>query len=256
MGKLRAMCCFSRPVDFVADTGIFARHARQGRQLLVYGMKVGASEALAMILPIPVAAGSAEGAVDFINLEGYPVFFDDLAAGFARRSFLAGAAKSVQPGDVRTLKVERVGSFVASFVPTVRDFARLDPRFRLSDGVWKRLGQYAKYGFAVFQLRKGAGRIHPMAFSFPAATPERLFFPTVHIHDGEVHPEAEFDHTLYCQVTKAGLGSLLHWEESGRPASGFVNAAKARGVVEPERHVFRRELRGMLANVDTVLRAA
>lgn len=249
------MCCFSRRVDFVADTGIFARPTRQGRQLLVYGMKVGAPEDLALILPLPVATGTPEDGVNFINLEGYPGLFDDLAAGFRVRgeTFSLGASAGRAAG---TLKVESVGSFVASFVPTVRDFARLDARFRLSDAIWKPLGQYAKYGFAVFQLKKGAGRIHPMAFSFPSAAPEQLFFPTVHIHDGEVHPKAEFDHTLYCQVGRTGLSSLMHWEESWQPAAKFINPAKARGVIEPDRHVFRRSLKGMLANVDTLLRVA
>jgi len=53
------------------------------------------------------------------------------------------------------LKVEQVGSFEASFVPTLADFQRLDPRFRLPDTVWQQLGRYAKYGFAIFQLKKG-----------------------------------------------------------------------------------------------------
>ena len=30
------MCCFSRPVEFVAATGIFARPSAEGRQVLVY----------------------------------------------------------------------------------------------------------------------------------------------------------------------------------------------------------------------------
>jgi hypothetical protein len=34
----------------------------------------------------------------------------------------------------------------------------------------------------------------------------------VHIHDGDVHQEAEFDHVLYCQ--RMGQENLSHWEES------------------------------------------
>jgi hypothetical protein len=220
-------------------------------------MKIGAPEPLAMILPIPVAAGTAENAVEFINLEEYPHLFADLAKGFPvpkseGRVFALGAA----PAPQGILKVENVGKFEASFVPTVADFDRLDPRFRLPSSVWKKLGQYSKFGFAVFQLKKGEGKVHPMAFTFPSATPDRIFFPTVHIHDGEVHPKADFDHMLYCQVPKQGLKSLLEWSESDRPAEKFVEIAKARGVVDPERHVFRQALRGKLANVDTVLRVA
>jgi hypothetical protein len=135
------MCCFSRPVQFVSETSIFARPTRQNRQLLAYGMKVGAAEDLAMILPIPVAAGTREDGVDFINLEKYPNLFADLAHGFEPMTLSAGVFGMKGPSRGGTLKVERVGRFVASFVPTVADFGRLDPRFRLPDAVWKRLGQ-------------------------------------------------------------------------------------------------------------------
>src|SRR5207248_7445223 len=95
------------------------------------------------------------------------------------------------------LNVVDVGSFEASFVPTIPDFERLDERFRLPTGTWDQLPQYKQYGFTVFKLKPGAKVIHPMAFEFPRAAPARLFFPTVHIHDGKVHDTATFDHALY-----------------------------------------------------------
>ena len=76
------MCCFSRPVDLVAGTNIFARSAKEGRQFLVYSMTVKAGEDLAMILPIPVPKGTNEDAVSFINLEKYPHFFEEMVLGF------------------------------------------------------------------------------------------------------------------------------------------------------------------------------
>lgn len=42
-------------------------------------------------------------------------------------------------------------------------------------------------GFAVLKLRAGNLHAHPMAFSFPRRTDRALFFPTLHIHDGEAH---------------------------------------------------------------------
>src|SRR5688500_15135536 len=78
----RAMCCFSRPVEFVSATRIFARPTADGRQVLVYRMQFGASEALAMILPIPVAAGSGEKAVRFADLSKYGLFFTMMERGF------------------------------------------------------------------------------------------------------------------------------------------------------------------------------
>lgn len=209
-----------------------------------------------MILPIPVAAGTPEDGVTFINLQKYPSLFADLAKGFEPVTLSADVYAAGNRTFARTLKVEHVGSFVASFVPTVRDFGRLDPRFRLPDAAWKRLQQYEKFGFAVFQLKKGAGHVHPMAFAFPTARPDRLFFPTVHIHDGEVHPKAHFDHSLYCQVGRIGLRSFFSWEESQAPADNFITIERAQGLVTADQHVRRRKLIGNLPNEDTWLRVA
>src|SRR5947209_4706052 len=145
----RAMCCFSRKVEAVADTNIFARAAKDGRQYLVYGMRFKAGEDLAMILPIPVPKASPDDAVRFINLEKYPTFFDDLHRGFpepVRKSDMR--SKSPAAGSLsKPLPVVAVGSFVASFVPAVKDFSRLDAQFRLPDGVWPKLPQYRDFGF-------------------------------------------------------------------------------------------------------------
>lgn len=41
-------------------------------------------------------------------------------------------------------------------------------------------------------------------FEFPTRHPDRLFFPTLHIHDGAVKPFARFAHTLYAQGKDPG----------------------------------------------------
>src|SRR6266478_4690095 len=98
------MCCFSRPVDRVANTNIFARSGKEGRQFLVYSMSLSAKEDLAMILPIPVPKKSKDDAVRFINLEKYPDFFKDLRAGFpSSRGTKNGRATLEAPAG--TLKV-------------------------------------------------------------------------------------------------------------------------------------------------------
>src|SRR5262245_5018156 len=199
------MCCFSKKVDVVADTNIFARSAKDNRQYLVYSMQFKAAEDLAMILPIPVPKDSPDDAVRFINLEKYPAFFDDLRKGFpeppAKKDDSRGPKDAPKP--LPALPVIEVGSFVASFVPAIKDFARLDAQFRLPDGVWEKLPQYKEFGFAVFKLKKpekGTQKVHPMAFEFPRALKDVLLFPTVHIHDGTVPAKAGFDHALFCQV--------------------------------------------------------
>ena len=243
------MCCFSRPVDYVRATQIFARPAKGGGQYVVYSMNFKAADDLAMILPVPTPKASKEDAVTFINLEKYPDFFDDLRSGFPEPP--AGRAKNGPPPPLAAapkLKVVEVGSFVASFVPTVKDFARLDEQFRLPDGTWDQLPQYKDYGFAVFKLKKGEQKVHPMAFEFPRADGRKLFFPTVHIHDGKVHDRAGFDHVLYCQGADTGM----RWQESPQPAEMFLKKLdQAKGVVDGKAHVYRLQMIGAYKNQDT-----
>src|SRR5688500_6515076 len=141
------MCCFSQPVEDVSSTRIFAR-VSGGRQLLAYQMKFAAAGDVAMVLPIPSPAGSAENAVAFIDLTVDPWFFSQLAAAFASTGSL-GAPEASAGLAIDGLVVHEVGSFEASFVPAARDFVRLDARFRLSPEVLAALPKYADWGFVV-----------------------------------------------------------------------------------------------------------
>jgi hypothetical protein len=251
------MCCFSQPVDLIADTNIFARASKDGKQYLVYAMTMSAKEDLAMILPIPTPKDSKENAVKFINLEKYADFFMDMRGGFpVPKPPRALGDKSKDDGDSLTLKVVTVGAYDATFVPAVKDFSRLDERFRLPTEVWDKLPQYKDFGFVVFKLKKtekekGAGKVHPMAFEFPRADAKKLFFPTVHIHDGKVHDKAGFDHALYCQ--SSGEDLMMKWVESPQPAGMFMNIEKSLGILEKDGHCYKRELRGQLKNEDTIV---
>ncbi|HZV35537.1 MAG TPA: hypothetical protein VFB72_13270, partial [Verrucomicrobiae bacterium] len=123
-----------------------------------------------MVLPLPVKPGTGEDGVHFISLKDYPDFFDDLENGFppppSERA--TDSALAAPPAQAAPLPVVQVGDFEASFVPTEKDFSRLDPRFRLPKDAWKKLPGYHDYGFAVFKLKpRGLQKVHPMAFSFP-----------------------------------------------------------------------------------------
>ena len=123
------MCCFSQPVDRVSDTSIFAR-GMNGRQVLVYSMAYAARNDLAMVLPLPVPPCPREDAVRFLNLEEYPTFFVDMRRAFADRHTMRMpfGGETFELSDTG-LEVHEVGDFEASFVPTLGDFERLDPRF-------------------------------------------------------------------------------------------------------------------------------
>ncbi len=250
------MCCFSGKVEHVADTKIFARNAGRGRQYLVYEMEFESTADVAMILPLPIPLKSMEGDVRFINLAEYKDFFRDLESGFpqprAKESgnFGGGGFGGGQP----KLAVVDVGEFEASFVPTVRDFDRLDERFKLPSDVWlKELPQYRDWGFAVFKLKANSRHVHPMAFEFPRRKPDQLFFPTVHIHDGQVHDVAEYDHALYLQITGPQPAKFFGWRESPRPAANFMKVAKSQSVISGSAHVHRLEIKGEQKNRDVLV---
>jgi hypothetical protein len=244
------MCCFSDVIRDVSDTNIFARNDAEGRQFLVYQMNYDAERELAMILPVPVPIDSPENAVKFINLEKYPEFFEHLARAIDTGDTKADAGEDEDP----KLKVVQVGDYVASFVPAVKDFSRLDEQFRLPSHIWtKTVPQYADYGFVVFQLKPGRRRVHPMAFKFPRRNPNRLFFPTMHIHDGKVHESAAFDHILFCQFTNDTRPTRFTWEESKGPAKGFVDIKRSHGIVDANEHVYYRFIHGRKQNIDVLV---
>ena len=246
------MCCFSGPVSYVGNTRIFARKLTQDRQAIIYAMAVSSDHDVAMVLPLPVKAGSGEASMKFYNFDRYPTLFEDMEKGFpAPRSPVPAAFAAGPVSRSAPLAVQNVGSFEASFVPTISDFERLDRRFRLPDGTWEKLPGYQKFGFAVFKLKKGASNVHPMAFSFPTSEPGHLFFPTVHIHDGKVHKTAEFDHRLYCQA--AGI-SFPNWIESSQVPLQHMKVGDTHGLVAESEHLHRRWLSGNKTNTDLVLK--
>ena len=244
------MCCFSGKIESVTDTRIFARLDAFGRQFVIYAMSIGTPEDVAMILPVPIVPCSGENALSFINLENYSSLFDDMRWGFPVHGNWGGGPVAAAAG--KPLAVQKIGAYEASFIPTTADFERLDKRFRLPDNIWQNLPDYQHFGFAVFKLQRGTHNVHPMAFSFPSAMPDRLFFPTLHIHDGEVHEKAEFDHTLYCQGADS---KPEEWLESKSNASQFMKPELTSGIVLPAERVYKRRLDGELANTDWVVKA-
>jgi hypothetical protein len=243
------MCVFSQNVRHVSATRIFGRISGQ-LQYLTYEMRLVAETEVAMILPLPIRAGGSMP-VTFIDLSDYPDFFTDLERCFPRpvtRSLDLGGAVA----GAGSIPVHRVGAFDASFVPSLAEFGRLDPRFRLSDEVWRKL-PYSDFGFAVFQLRPGDSRVHPMALSFTTRHPSAVFFPTAHVHDGAVHSIARFDHSLYVQGALESAdwkrGSVLPGDVMD--FGNRVIADRTRGIVEASSPVFGRELSGALPNGDT-----
>jgi hypothetical protein len=156
------------------------------------------------------------------------------------------------------LKVHNVGAFEGSFVPTINDFDRLDARFQFPPGtlgVMQRM--YQDYSFAVFKLKPGRNqKVHPMAFKFHSRYDDRIFYPTVHIHNG-TFPEVErFDHAIYSQVPSVKLQKELEDaktssvdEVSQCKLTDLISASACCGVLT-EAPGFKMEIKGRYSNQD------
>ena len=190
-----------------------------------------------MALPLPVVPGSADDAVKFISLEDYTAFFSHLDALFPGEAVPASLSLELALDDDLTLEIHEVGAFEASFVPSIADFSRLDERFRIAPEIWGQVEGYRDYGFAVFKLKKGSHQhVHPMALAFPTRSPEQVFFPTLHIHDGAYHPDAEFSHALFCQVDEDVMPTEQRLPATPRrdiEIPSFGSVAVARTVESP-----------------------
>jgi hypothetical protein len=244
------MCCFSGPVQQVGSTRIFARMIAPARQAIVYELRLSAASPVAMVLPVPTPPKSPDDAMQFVSLEKYPTLFDDLARCFDPPS-RGMAPQGFGPGPISGgIPVHAVGAFEASFVPTLADFVRLDPRFRMPAGTLDRTPGYADWGFAVFQLAatRGPTPIHPMAFVFPTRFDRHLFFPTLHIHDGAIHREADFDHALYAQ----GLApaSSTNGEYTEATSLYAVKRDKVKDLIDATQSAWRRVIKGRQFNDD------
>ena len=245
------MCCFSGQVKSVGATRIFARGAAAGRQLLAYQIKLDADAELAMILPLPVPPGP-RGRGPLRGPAGLP----GLLRGPRGR-----VPRAALPRAHEERRRRRRGRRRSRWSRSAASRPRSSRRSPTSPGstrgsaspttAWDALPRTGTGGSRCSAAEARARHtVHPMAFEFPRADPARLFFPTVHVHDGLVHARAAFDHTLYAQEGKGERADLGSWTESPLPAARFVDVARSAELVDGERHVHRLELRGDHENAD------
>ncbi|MDB4477107.1 hypothetical protein N9018_02770 [Rhodopirellula sp.] len=258
------MCCFSQPIRSVSRTRIFGRLTEQKSQFVAYQMRYKSDYANAMILPIPIQQPSKQRCIRFIDLSGYPQFFDDLDKGFPKSKKLTKSIASESGPAKDRLKVHKVGGFEASFVPTANHFSKLDRRFSIAKDIWKKIPAYSEYGFVVFQLHELDGTPHPMAFDFDTRMTDATFLPTIHIHDGEVHQRENFDHTMYIQNPEIDLAAGDYqghklwdlksgWRRSFAEAEKFIDLERAQGMIAGHLRVHCKIMKGKFANKDQII---
>jgi hypothetical protein len=258
------MCMFTRPVNLVENTRVFARLSSSRKsQYLVYQMQYEAGEPTAMVLPIPVTKPTHENSLRFIDLSGYSEFFSDLAKGFPVIIDPYVKSAVIETTHAPQLKVFQIGNYEGSFVPNVADFSLLDERFRFSDAIWSKIPQYKNFAFVVFQLTAGSLKPHPMAFEFDYEGKE-IYFPTMHIHDGVIHRREEFDHALYLQHAEldSRVGEYKNFEgydhttkliRSQATAENYCNMSTAQGILLGNLLIHKHVIRGKQPNRDFTL---
>ena len=200
------MCIISLTVEQVNATKIFSCFTEdETRQFVIYSNQVTTNhENNMMILPVP-----NPNSVDLINLSQYPDFFEDCQKNFHRYNppqlyATRSLAASLDHYERPPLPVFNVGSYIASIVPSVLDFDRLNPRhFPVPVDLHNVLRhQYDnEFGFICCRLKRGNHSYHPFAYSHSKHSGGLMFLPTFHYHphgsSSVRHFDADWDHVIY-----------------------------------------------------------
>lgn len=106
-----------------------------------------------------------------------------------------------------------------------------------------------------------------MAFKFRSRLAKgddrKVFFPTVHIHDGQVHELEQFDHLLYLQSKEfdsaCGRYSSFRladpatrYVRSRSKVKKFCNVKASKGILDGTSLVHRIRMKGKLSNTDVL----
>jgi hypothetical protein len=231
------MSAFSGNLQLVSNTRIFAR-PENGQEFLAYQFDFAADGPIALTMPLPTPPGTTADAVKFTDLSGYPEFFVDMEKGFPYARDVTGANRKMRAGTPN--------AYEGFFYPTLQDLSGLEEDLRIPDEVWSQLVEYNDFGFAVVKISPDVHPFYPLALQFPMRNPNLLYFPTLHIRNGQAPEEVNFDHDLFCQA-RAG------WLRTYDIASSFMDIDRANGVIDPGERVSRMTVQGMHPNSDILV---
>lgn len=197
------MCIILSKVDKVSNTKIYVSPDKENkRQLTIYSNEVATETKNAMILPVPNPES-----IELIDLSKYSKFFEDCENCFYNLPTLG--LRSFNPQNAYAsasfLPVIRVGSYLASIVPSFEDIVRLDRNvFDIHDDLFPLLAANYRegFGFIVCMLEEGKHTYHPFAYTHELKEKNKLFIPTRHYHVGESNRYADWDHVIYSPITE------------------------------------------------------
>lgn len=92
-----------------------------------------------------------------------------------------------------------------------------------------------------------------MAFRFPTRLGDAIYFPTLHIHNGDLPETARFDPSLYCQTDLIEESTMSNWMRSPDVAEEFMDVSNAAGIIDGNSKCWCMRLRGKLTNTDVIV---
>lgn len=182
------MCIFVAPVLRVSKTRIAVAPLSDNRQLIVYENQVSQQPGARNAMVLPVPAGQPVTLVDFSKYPFGGNFWDDcdslIPRAITNNAMSFGGGFGVATKDVETLPVQRVGAYMASVVPSLADFGRLDASvFQLPKDIESILVEHYAAGFSfVVCLFTGNVGAHPIAYTSARLPNGNCFIPTRHAH--------------------------------------------------------------------------
>lgn len=178
------MCIFSRPIDKVGQTRIFAATLTGGRQVIVYANSVASSaQKNAMILPFPTGPCAMFDTTGMKGPGSSIPFFDRLHDMFH--------PKTRSPEPAQALRVDRVGDFLCSYADSIADLERVDASVMIVEPdtlEFIKRSYPTGFGFLICKLAEGVTNEHaysPIGYvcnRLPTASGGSLFVPTMHEH--------------------------------------------------------------------------
>lgn len=235
---MRRMALFSHPLVRVNYVRHFARYDDQW-QYLVSLLSYESPVDTAWLIPLPVSADQRTTAVEFLDLEDSPDFFDRLG-----RLFPESVADTPSGQD----PVACVGTYL----PTFGELESLAEEHRPAPEVMENLSPYQEYGVVLVPLPAGEHTTLPLALKFHPALADTLSFPNRQLIGESYDTQCDFNQLLYSQFDY--VSELDGWDKSPELASAHFETPPACGIIEPGLTCFRFALTGRRDNGDVVIR--
>lgn len=240
------MTIFSGRIRYCGHTNVFVSLLEDGRCSTVVSVDLCLAGSGALFFPVPAETGTAENAFEFLDLRNCQQIFEQLDLCF--RDAPDGEKPS---GKKNPIQVSR-----QYLVSDESGFEQASSGLRLNTHVMNSLPMYWNWPFAAAEILTDSyveGRLL-VGYTYVPVHSSEMFYPVVCVLGNEIHPIAEFDHTLYFQQN-SDFGIVRGWEVGHRRPGVASDLNQLGNVVHPAWPLQRCTLFGNLPNCDYVLQS-